>query len=193
MTDEKPTVTFDWADLPAEETVTQGYVHGTRIDVTEEVPEVLRDKIEKNLEEYLAQTPDNKGKKSPVWRRQACGTKERADEMIRLVKRYGNYRPKDIGGMITVRAVHDAGDPQHGKPADPTAVRYCATPKQRRKPKTEKPKPSNTEPAPAPKSDPNPEPKSDPKPGPKSDQNPAPKSGPKPASKPTPPPPAGKR
>ena len=117
---QKPAATFDWADLPEEETVEQGYVRGTRIDVEKEIPAPIREKVEKNLSEYLAQEKNEHGVyPGPIWRRQPCGTEERADQFIKMVKRYGQYRK---AGQLTIRATLDA--------KDKTKVRYCVKPKE---------------------------------------------------------------
>jgi hypothetical protein len=113
------TPAFDWADLGTVEDVQQGYVRGPRVDIESEVPEVLRKRVEDNYTRYMAQEPNDKGERTPVWVRQPCGTEQRAKEFARLVKRYGKYRK---AGEITVRAVPDA--------KDNTAVRFCAKPKE---------------------------------------------------------------
>lgn len=128
--DEAPAI--DWSSVPAaiEDT---GVARGDTIDVMKEVPQVIRDAVEKSYAEYVkryeAASPDEDGKKkvAPHWLVVTLPTEEVAKEYARLAKRYGRYRPANLGGQITVRGG------QLNK--DPKTVRFSAKTYENRPPR----------------------------------------------------------
>lgn len=150
---------FDWSELAAPLVMADSPSAMTkRVNVLEDVPEPIRQRIEYSLMKTVARISANAGSTAkrprvePYWQVQAVPTEDRGAEFVALATRYAKYRPAegDIPhadgdspkGQITVRC----GTIQHYRQAEaglmPCAadaegaflgVRYSARPFEARK------------------------------------------------------------
>ena len=120
---------IDWEAFGAVTVDSGDAAAGDRVDVEKEVPKVIRDEVELSLSKYLEKVKakpegDRKtklksgGEKAywePHWLLKKLPNADLAKEYVRLIRRYGKYRP---AGQITVRGGQ--------LKKDPTTVRFCA-------------------------------------------------------------------
>lgn len=120
---------FDWDALPEvqEPTKDDSPVGHRRIDVEEDTPQAIKDRVIEAYEIYSENATDEKGEwlesKSALaaatrksWRTQECGTAEMALEFVRLAKRYCEKREE----RLTFRGAPVTGNQ--------TRVRYVVKP-----------------------------------------------------------------
>lgn len=115
-----------WDALPEDtKAPTPTYNKGAKFNV-ESIPAVIRDRAESLM------TVNEKKERDFEFRRQECGTPERAAEFLKLMKKYCDYRPADKGGPLTLRL----RDVVKGKlPEGQTFVTYCVKPREVRETK----------------------------------------------------------
>ena len=95
---------FSWDDLPAP--VEAEYVRNPRIDVVADTPQIIRERAHESYDRYVKAFNESDGKKldlRPLWRQQNCGSSERAEAFVKLLKRYG----RNVEPRMTVRTALD--------------------------------------------------------------------------------------
>jgi hypothetical protein len=93
----------EWADV-AESSYAQMYVRGARVNVEEEVPAPIRERLELLYTQFAEDVEINGltvKAGTPKYQDFDAKTPERANKFIELARRYGKYR---AAGQLTVRA-----------------------------------------------------------------------------------------
>lgn len=142
---------FDWANLGELQEAKQGYQRKATINVEDETPAPIKDRVEKS---FAQNQPDEDGNIDTKWSLQECGTSEMAKTFQELARRYAKYRK---AGQVTFRSPKLSDDD--------TSVKFAVKPFETRKSRRrlpgsetkqvdakpgETPKPADVKPAPKP-------------------------------------------
>lgn len=146
QTDGTPAPVFDWDALtPPVDAPANTYTVGAQFDPIADTPKPIRERIETSLTDSVAaiKRATDAGKKantvSPQWKLQAVTDKAMAEKLVKLMRKYAQYRPeKDVEfytpgnpvGQITLRgaAVHYVPEGHADLKSDQAPVKLITKP-----------------------------------------------------------------